>query len=71
MTVSRGLILQQESSPPVTDTKPIEEGRHGHLVAQILETQKDLEDDSHHQSQDSQPKKVEIVSSAAHVYDNT
>lgn len=51
---------QQQSSHPVTDTKPIEEGRHGHLVAQILETQKDLEDDSHHQSQDSQPKKVEI-----------
>ncbi|XP_023706076.1 TRAF3-interacting protein 1 isoform X3 [Cryptotermes secundus] len=51
---------QQQSSLPVTDTKPIEEGRHGHLVAQILETQKDLEDDSHHQSQDHQTKKVEI-----------
>lgn len=70
MAVNRGLVLQQQSSPPVTDTKPIEEGRHGHLVAQILETQKDLEDDSHHQSQSSQRKKVEIVSPAAHMCDN-
>jgi hypothetical protein len=62
-------ILQQHSSPPVTDMKPIEEGRHGHLVTQILETQKELEDDSHRQSQDGQPKKVEIVSPAAHPCD--
>lgn len=32
-------------------------------MTQILETQKELEDDGHHESQHSQPKKVEIVSS--------
>jgi hypothetical protein len=69
MAVSRGLILQQQTSPPITDGKPIEEGKHGHLVAQILETQKELEDDSHHQSQDSQPTKVHLVSLVAYVCD--
>jgi hypothetical protein len=31
-------------------------------VTQILETKSELEDDGHHQSQDGQLKKVEIVS---------
>jgi len=52
------MIFQPLSPPPAADTK-----EHGHLVTQILETQKELEDDGHHQSQHSQPKKVEIVSS--------
>lgn len=47
---------QPLSPPPAADTKE----QHGHLVTQILETQKELEDDGHHQSQHSQPKKVEI-----------
>lgn len=53
------MIFQPLSPPPAADTKE----QHGHLVTQILETQKELEDDGHHQSQHSQPKKVEIVSS--------
>jgi len=52
------MIFQPLSPPPAADTKE----QHGHLVTQILETQKELEDDGHHQSQHSQPKKVEIVS---------
>jgi hypothetical protein len=53
------MIFQPLSPPPAPDTKE----QHGHLVTQILETQKELEDDGHHQSQNSEPKKVEIVSS--------
>jgi hypothetical protein len=51
------LILHPQSAPPAAGMK-----QHGHLVAQILETKNELEDDGHHQSQDGQPKKVEIVS---------
>jgi len=58
------MIFQPLSPPPATDTKE----QHGHLVTQILETQKELEDDGHHQSQHSQPKKVEIVSSVIRVF---
>ncbi|GFG28637.1 hypothetical protein Cfor_06571 [Coptotermes formosanus] len=47
---------QPPSPPPAADTKE----QHGHLVTQILETQKELEDDGQYQSQNSQPKKVEI-----------
>ena len=52
-----------EEPPVVVDTKqPVVEGSHGHLVAQILETQKELEDESRLPNQDRQSKKVEIVS---------
>lgn len=52
------VVIQDQplSPPPAPDTKE----QHGHLVTQILETQKELEDDGHHQSQNIQPKKVEI-----------
>jgi hypothetical protein len=57
------MIFQPLSPPAAADTTE----QHGHLVTQILETQKELEDDGHHQSQNSQPKKVEIVSSVIRV----
>jgi hypothetical protein len=57
------VLFQPPSPPPAADTKE----QHGHLVTQILETQKELEDDGQYQSQNSQPKKVEIVSSEIRV----
>ncbi|XP_069688001.1 TRAF3-interacting protein 1 isoform X2 [Periplaneta americana] len=60
---SQTSVITEEQPPPlqpITELKPVEEGQHGHLVAQILETQKELEDDIHHQSQDGQTKRVEI-----------
>ncbi|KAJ9597228.1 hypothetical protein L9F63_011902 [Diploptera punctata] len=47
-------------APSSVETKPAVEGDHGHLVAQILETQKELEDESRLPNQDRQTKKVEI-----------
>jgi hypothetical protein len=59
------LLFQPQPLPHAADLKSIEGGQHGHLVAQIVETQKELEDKGHFQSQDSQPRKVEIVSTSA------
>ncbi|PSN55166.1 hypothetical protein C0J52_00593 [Blattella germanica] len=59
---SQSAILIEEPPPPApaVEAKPPPEGQHGHLVAKILETQKELEDDSRLSNQDGQTKKVEI-----------
>ena len=62
---SQNTVVIEETVAPVPmplDTKPAADEDHGHLVAQILETQKELEDESRLPNQSTQSKKVEIVS---------
>nr|CAD7437567.1 unnamed protein product [Timema bartmani] len=56
------LIIEEQQIQPTASLKIPEEGQHGHLVAQILETKKELEVENHLASnlQESQTKKVEI-----------
>nr|CAD7194396.1 unnamed protein product [Timema douglasi] len=56
------LIIEEQQIPLTASPKTPEEGQHGHLVAQILETKKELEVENHLASnkQESQTKKVEI-----------
>ncbi|KDR18871.1 TRAF3-interacting protein 1 isoform X2 [Zootermopsis nevadensis] len=49
-------IQEQPQSAPTASGME----QHGRLVAQILETKNELEDDGRHEPQDGQPKKVEI-----------
>lgn len=45
LETTNDILLEEISVPPLLTSSPVQEGEHGHLVEQILEVKKELEDD--------------------------